>query len=52
MNLSISLLIRNQISFWDAMILRSASQLDCEVLWSEDLNAGQLYHTVRVENPF
>src|SRR6266436_1152601 len=24
------------ISFWDAMIVRSATQLGCEVLWSED----------------
>jgi predicted nucleic acid-binding protein len=43
---------RYQTSFWDAMIVTSAIQLGCEVLWSEDLNAGQVYDTVRVVNPF
>lgn len=41
------------ISFWDAMIIRSAACQGCRVLYSEDLNAGQLYEGgVRVENPF
>ncbi len=40
------------ISFWDAMIVRSASQLGCDVLYSEDLNPGQDYGAVRVRNPF
>ncbi|HUB39311.1 MAG TPA: PIN domain-containing protein [Streptosporangiaceae bacterium] len=39
-------------SFWDAMILRSAMQLGCQLLHSEDLNADQLYGGVRVHNPF
>ncbi len=43
---------RYQISFWDAMILHSARQLGCIVVWSEDLNPGQYYHDVRVLNPF
>jgi predicted nucleic acid-binding protein len=43
---------RNQISFWDAMIVRSATRLGCTVIWSEDLNAGQDYAGVRVLNPF
>ncbi len=41
-----------QLSFWDAMILTSARQLGCRVLWSEDLSAGQTYDTVTVRNPF
>lgn len=40
------------LSFWDAMIVRSANRLECQVLWSEDLNAGQVYQKVRVQNPF
>jgi predicted nucleic acid-binding protein len=40
-----------QISFWDAMIVRSAEQLDCSVLWTEDLNAGQTINGVRIANP-
>jgi predicted nucleic acid-binding protein len=39
-------------SFWDAMILRSARELGCPVLYSEDLNAGQSYAGIRVSNPF
>ena len=40
------------ISFWDAMIITSASRLGCEVLYSEDLNAGQVVMGVKVQNPF
>jgi predicted nucleic acid-binding protein len=43
---------RTGISFWDAMIVRSAAEIGCTVLYSEDLNAGQEYFGVRVENPF
>lgn len=41
-----------QVSFWDAMILHSAKRLDCEMVWSEDLNPGQQYNSVQVNNPF
>lgn len=40
------------ISFWDAMIIRSAAKLACPVLYSEDLNEGQVYDGVRVVDPF
>jgi predicted nucleic acid-binding protein len=40
------------ISFWDAMIVRSAAELGCTVLWTEDLNDGQSIGGVRVTNPF
>jgi predicted nucleic acid-binding protein len=43
---------RHQISFWDAMIIASAIQLGCEILWSEDLNLGQVYDQVEVRSPF
>jgi predicted nucleic acid-binding protein len=43
---------RYQISFWDAMILVSALQLGCDVLWSEDLNPGHVYDQVEVQSPF
>ena len=43
---------RNTISFWDAMIVHSAGSLGCSVLWSEDLNAGQICEGVKVLNPF
>ena len=41
-----------QISFLDAMILQSARQLQCKLIWSEDLNPGQMYESVKLVNPF
>jgi predicted nucleic acid-binding protein len=43
---------RFRISCWDAAILSAAEALGAEVVYSEDLNAGQLYGAVRVVNPF
>jgi predicted nucleic acid-binding protein len=34
------------------MIVRSAAEIGCTVLYSEDLNVGQEYTGGRVENPF
>jgi predicted nucleic acid-binding protein len=42
----------SQLSFWDAMIIRSAGALGCTVVWSEDLNDGQRIGGVTVRNPF
>jgi predicted nucleic acid-binding protein len=41
-----------QVSFWDAMILQSALQLGCALLWSEDLNPGQSFAGLTVRSPF
>ena len=43
---------RFKVSFWDALILRAAVESGCSVLLSEDLNAGQDYDSLEVENPF
>jgi predicted nucleic acid-binding protein len=43
---------RFAISYWDAAILEAARALGCDVVLSEDLNDGQDYAGVRVENPF
>jgi len=40
------------ISFWDALIINSASQSGCAILWTEDLSDGQVYEGVRIQNPF
>ena len=34
---------RAGISFWDSMIVRSAAEIGCNVLYSEDLDTGQDY---------
>jgi predicted nucleic acid-binding protein len=41
-----------QVSFWDALILRAAERASCSIVYSEDLNTGQLYGGVEVRNPF
>jgi predicted nucleic acid-binding protein len=43
---------RNKISFWDAMIICSAKELGCKIIWTEDLNPNQLYEGIKVVNPF
>jgi predicted nucleic acid-binding protein len=43
---------RTGASFWDAMILRSAKELGCATLYSEDLKLGQNYDGVQLRNPF
>ncbi len=40
------------LSFWDALILRTAHQAGCTVLLSEDLQAAQEIDSVRIVNPF
>jgi len=42
---------RYQISFWDAMMVASATQMNCQTIWSEDLNPT-VYGQVTVLNPF
>ena len=49
---AIDLQKRDRLSFWDAMIVGSAGKLGCRVIYSEDLNAGQVIAGVRVVNPF
>ncbi len=41
-----------QISFWDALILVAAIKLRCAIVYSEDLNPGQHFESVRIINPF
>jgi predicted nucleic acid-binding protein len=43
---------RFRISYWDAAIIAAAERLGAETLYTEDLNHGQLYGSVRVVNPF
>jgi predicted nucleic acid-binding protein len=43
---------RYSISYWDAAVVSAAEALGCSLVYSEDLNDGQVYGTVRVKNPF
>jgi predicted nucleic acid-binding protein len=43
--------IINRLSFWDALIVAAAESSNCDILWTEDLNHGQVIRGVRIENP-
>lgn len=40
------------LHFYDGMIVAAAERGRCSRIWSEDLNAGQKYFGIAVENPF
>lgn len=40
------------LSFWDALIIRSAHEAGTALVCSEDLSHGQRYGAVTVVNPF
>lgn len=41
-----------RVSFWDALIIHSARELNCATLWTEDLSDGQTYAGILVRDPF
>jgi predicted nucleic acid-binding protein len=49
---AISLARRQQISSWDALIIRAAQVAGCDRLLTEDLQHDARFDDVRVENPF
>ena len=40
-----------RISFWDALIVASAEEVEATLLYTEDLNAGQTIAGVKIVNP-
>ena len=42
----------SDISYWDAAIIESARRLGCDRVLSEDLDHGQDYNGIVLENPF
>ncbi len=40
------------LHFYDGMIVAAAERAGCGRIWSEDLNAGQKYFGVAVQDPF
>lgn len=49
---AIALARQHQLSLWDAMIVESAAQLGCGILWSEDLQHGRRLRGLQIRNPF
>jgi predicted nucleic acid-binding protein len=43
---------RYGVRLYDGMIIAAAERAGCKKIWSEDLNTGQEYFGVKVENPF
>lgn len=44
--------LRDQLSFWDAMIVQAARRAGCAEVVTEDLNDGQIIDGIAVTNPF
>lgn len=49
---AIEVSLRYKISYWDAALIAAAEALGAATLYTEDLNDGQLYGSVRAVNPF
>lgn len=43
---------RYQTSYWDAALIAASRRMGVEILYTEDLNHGQNYGSVRACNPF
>ena len=43
---------RNKINYFDAALIAAAEILGAETFYSEDLNDGQFFGSVKVVNPF
>lgn len=51
-DLALEISSRFQINYYDALILAAAQLAGCKAIYSEDLNAGQDYGGLQVQNPF
>ena len=40
------------VAFFDAIVLASALASGCNVVWTEDMNAGEVINGLRIANPF
>ena len=50
--LAIDIKERYDLQFYDALLLAAAQANGCTEFWSEDLNDGQMYGSVKTVNPF
>jgi predicted nucleic acid-binding protein len=49
---AIALREQTQLSFYDSLIVSSAMEADCRILWTEDLQHGQRIRNLEIRNPF
>lgn len=43
---------KTQFSYYDSLIVTSALEAGCEVLYSEDMQSGRLIDGLKIKNPF
>jgi predicted nucleic acid-binding protein len=43
---------RNQLSWYDSLIVAAGCQAECSVLYTEDMHSGLVVEGMRIENPF
>lgn len=48
---AVEISIKTQFSFWDSLIIAAAISEDCTILYTEDLNNGQLVEGIILKNP-
>ena len=49
---AINISIKNNLSFWDSLIVSAANDTGCVIVFSEDMNHGQIIGGAKVLNPF
>ena len=42
----------NKLSYWDSLIIASAKRSGAGIIYSEDLNPGQVIDSIKIINPF
>jgi predicted nucleic acid-binding protein len=51
-SVALTIRARHQLSWYDSLIVAAASEANCSVLYSEDLQHGAKLNGVKIENPF
>lgn len=51
-NTAIDISIQTQFSFWDSLFIATAQNANCSILYTKDLNDGQIVGNVTITNPF
>ena len=49
---AVEIKVTYQISFWDTCIIAAAEYARCHYILSEDMNTGQFYSGIAMQNPF
>ena len=49
---AVDISIKHKLSFWDSLIISTANETGCVVVYSEDMNNGQIIDGTKILNPF